>query len=167
MEYNAPSNLAEVLVKQRSDDALSSTPQGINQGYLQGTESADKMMNREDSFNSNIGNPMSDAIRSKFSQGYNQDRQSLQRSTGLEARNSYFQKLQSAADLVAKEQALNHQKQMAAYQAKQDKKRARGALVGQVLGIGGMVAGGMAGGPGGAMAGGAIGQGVGQQVGGQ
>jgi hypothetical protein len=105
-----------------------------------------------------------EALERKILGRQRQDMKLLKDNVQLEAVNDRFKRLQSAAMLTSQEHAYNEQARAARAAQRQNRKRARGAVLGNVLGIAGAVAGGIATAPMGGI-GAAAGAGIGYQVG--
>lgn len=108
---------------------------------------------------------LSQAIKKRAMQPYETQMDAQKYENKLETMNRHFGRLQTVSQMVAAEDDLNKRIIMAKYKQEQARKAARGAFIGQVLGLGGAVAGFMYGGPMGAAAGYQIGSSVGQSAG--
>jgi hypothetical protein len=146
------------------DSARAATNESALGSMSQNVDSAKGLLKGDTGFERGLGrsNPMSDAIAQKTGRSVSLADDQLKFNMQNKAKDAHFDQLIQAQDAVSKEQALNYQKAVARWKAKQQAKQGRAALVGSVLGIGGAIAGGAMGGPGGAMAGSAAGNIVGQ-----
>lgn len=105
------------------------------------------------------------AIENRGLRKYRNNAAKLQMETEDQALQMRMRRLNNAAQLVNAEHKQNEQARMNAYIMKQNRKRARAGVLGNILGLAGAGAGAVAGGPAGAAAGYSIGQGVGQTAG--
>jgi hypothetical protein len=110
--------------------------------------------------------PMLEAIQRKAQTKYQTDLGRIKSQVKQQSQRDIMDRRSRAMNLVAKEQAYNEQVRQAKAMAEQQKKQARAATLGSILGIGGAVVGGLAGGPAGAGAGYMIGSGLGGAAGG-
>lgn len=105
------------------------------------------------------------AIESRGMRGSNVARSQLKSQIQNAAIQMKMKRLTNAAQLVSAEHQQNERARMNRYIMKQNRKRARAGVLGNILGIAGAAGGAMVGGPAGAAAGYGIGQGVGQMAG--
>ena len=128
----------------------------------QGTNDSRGLLTQPDNFSSGLASdPMSEAIRGKYSRNYNIHQSGLQNKMKVDARNSHFEKVRVAHELANEEAQINFQKEMTKYKQKMAKRQQRQALIGQTLGLVGGVVGGIYGGPAGAAGGSTAGQAAG------
>lgn len=106
-----------------------------------------------------------DAINQRALRSYRASKSGLDTTVETMALQSRLNRLTSASELVNAEHRQNQQARMNKYLDRLNRRRARAAVVGNVLGIAGAAAGAYLGGPGGAMAGYHLGQGIGQTAG--
>ncbi len=105
------------------------------------------------------------AIQSRYQQKYTQNENALKLDVMKSAQSDHIRNLQSATQMASQEVEQNRQKALLKWKIDQANKKARGAIVGQTLGIVGGVVGGIYGGAAGAGAGYAAGSGIGQAYG--
>lgn len=145
----------------------------VASNYLQGTQTTKGLLDQPVAQNSldkslSYGDQATGAaIRSRYSQPYNRSMNELKTDYLKYADADHLKNLQASASLANTEVEQNRQKEMLKYQIEQANKRARGAIVGTVLGI---VGGGVGllvtqGNPAGGMAGYSAGQGLGNLYG--
>lgn len=146
------------------DSARAATNESTLNSMSENMGQAKGLLKGDQAFESGLGrsNPMSEAIAQKTGRAVSFADDQMKFNMQNKAKDAHFDQLIQAQDAVSKEQALNYQKAVERWKAKQQAKQARAALVGAVLGIGGAIAGGAMGGPGGAMAGSAAGNLAGQ-----
>jgi hypothetical protein len=107
---------------------------------------------------------MLQAIQQKAQNKYQADLGRIKSQVKQRSQRDIVDRRSRAMNLVAKEQAYNEQVRQAKAMAEQQKKQARAATLGSILGIGGAVLGGVLGSAGGPM-GAAAGAGAGMQIG--
>ena len=117
-------------------------------------------------YGSNDNKALYDAIDRRSQTEYSKNISALKSKASVDAMNDRFTRLNQAAELVNAEFQHNEAVKQANYADKLNRKRARAAVLGNILGIAGAAGGAMVGGPAGAMAGYQIGQGVGGMQGG-
>lgn len=161
-----------------ANEQVRQTNQDIAHSYGdQAVSTARGLLNAPDNFNSGLSygdHATSEAIKSRYQQKYMQGENQLRTDIMKNAQSDHLRNLQVATDAAGKEVELNKQKALLKWKIDQANKHARGAIVGQTLGIVGAVVGAVAGGYAtagtGAVAGGAAGyqagQGLGQAIGG-
>lgn len=137
--------------------------------YTAGNSQARGLLNRADGFNDQLayGNGAeSAAIRSRYSQAYNRSEYDLNTKMMQNASLDKIKKLQTVSALANEEVETNKQKEILKHKIEQANKRARGAIIGTVLGIAGGAAGAyLTKSPEGASAGYAMGEGTGNLIG--
>lgn len=164
--YDLPKDQVEDLkqyrseAKRSSDDLAGQFTEGI--GQIGGLVQADQRGQNV----TGVDPAMMDAITRRTQARYARDVGEVNNLAKQQAVEARFSRLKSAADLTAAEHAHNEQVKMAKYADKINRKRARAAMLGNILGIVGAGGGALAGGAPGAMAGYQIGQGTGSMAGG-
>jgi len=156
---------------QRFTDASRKDANQLARETLAGTQSAQRMMRPDESFEAGLGGDisapsLSKAIQSRSMQRFDRDMQDLKAQVNYQSLNKKFKRLGEAAELVAAENEHNARVRQMRYQERQNKKRARGALISSILGVGGAIAGAAVGGAPGAMIGSQAGQAAGGLLGG-
>ena len=132
------------------NQGMTSTPEQSYQSFSEGTDTSG-LLNRSDNFDQGMGfNPMSEAIKQKYSRPFQLNQDKLQNKMKLDARNEHFAKIEMAHNLASQEASTNFQKELLKYKQKQQKRAQRQAIIGSVLGLGGGIAGAAMGGPAGA-----------------
>lgn len=170
-EYTPPpmDPLARKMIQTQVDRAM--TPEkDLEKAYSAGVDDAKGLLQDSGKFDEGLSygdKALGAVIKNKFSGEANRSMARTKQGIKDKANADHFNRLNKTSQLVAEEQRINHEKELMKYQAKMNRQRARSAIVGQVLGIGGAVVGGMYGGPMGAMAGYQIGQGAGGMTGGE
>ena len=161
----------------RSDPSLTSfsreqvgqSNQDVANNYGQGAMAAGRgLLNAPNNMNSSLNygdQATTAAIRSRTNQQYTQSENGLKLDVMKNAQADHIRNLQSATAMAGQEVEQNRQKALLKWKIDQANKKARGAVVGNVLGIVGGVVGAYAGGPAGAGAGYAVGSGAGQAIG--
>lgn len=145
--------------------------QDLARQTLAGQESARRMMRPDESFEAGLGGDisapsLSKAIQSRSMQRFGREMDDLKAQVNYQSLNKKFKRLGEAAELVAAENEHNARVRQMRYQERQNKKRARGALISSILGVGGAIAGAAVGGAPGAMIGSQAGQAAGGLLGG-
>ena len=152
-----------------SREQLNQTNQSRANSYTQDALPAAKgLLNADDNFNGGLSygdKATSQAIKSRYAQGYHQSENKLKLDMIKGAQADHIHALGVASKAAGLEVEQNRQKMQLKWKIEQANKKARGAVVGEVLGItAGIVAGVYTGGAG-AAAGYSAGKGVGQAVG--
>jgi hypothetical protein len=138
------------------DAANASTPQSEYASLSKGTNQSG-LIDSGASFDNTLAyKPQTDAIRSKYMQGYNTQMAGLENKMSLESKNASFNKIAVATEAAAQEAQLNFQKELMKYKQKMAKRAQRMATIGTVLNVAGTAGGFAVGGPAGAVVGGAV-----------
>jgi hypothetical protein len=137
--------------------------------YSQGSRFASGLLDQPSSFERGLGgapaSPELSAIKAKYNQEFGQSQRRLNLNVMKQGEEDNLRKIQIANQMAAEEMEINRQKELLRWQRKQAKRAARGQMIGSVLGIVGAGAGMAIGGPGGRAAGGMVGYSVGSGVG--
>ena len=153
-----------------SNQQVGQSNQDVANSYGQGAMSAGRgLLNAPSNTNSSLSygdQATTSAIQSRYQQKYTQNENALKLDVMKNAQNDHIRNLQSATAMAGQEVEQNRQKALLKWKIDQANKKARGAIVGETLGIVGGVVGGIYGGPAGAGAGYAAGSGIGNAVGG-
>lgn len=161
---------ADPSITANINEQVGQTNHGIAAQYGSGMAQARGLLNQPDNYNQGISygdKATSDAIRSRYSQGFHRHENELSTDIMKNASRDHIANLHVASQAAGQEVEDNRQKAILRWKVEQANKKARGAVLGNVLGIvGGVVGGIYGGGAPGAMAGYAAGQGVGNAVGG-
>ncbi len=150
---------------------VTDTPKGPQDYASGGIQAGRGLLEAKDNFNSGINygdQAMSQAIKQKFGQKQQMGERRMAQEMRSAGQNDYLKKLQVVSQMADQEHQINVQKRILREKQEQAKKAARGAMVGQVLGIAGAVGGAMIPGAGaaGAVAGYQVGNAAGNAVGG-
>lgn len=162
---------ASAAIGGRVEELNRQSTNDIQNQYGSGMGQARGLISQPDNFGSQLSygdRATSDAIRSRYNKGYEREERQLRLENLRNASNDKIRNLQVASSAAAQEVEMNKQKAILKERIEQANKRARGAVIGTVLGIVGGGAG-LAlgqGNPMAGMAGYAAGQGVGNMAGG-
>jgi len=142
------------------------TNQGLANSYSSGGQ-GQGLLNAHSNFDSSLGfsNPESDAIKSRYMPQFQRSEQQLSLDNIKGAQQDHIRNLQVATQAAGQEVELNKQKAILRNKIEQQNRAARGAVLGQTLGIVGGVVGAIYGGAPGAMAGYQLGSGAGNAIG--
>lgn len=144
----------------------------VANNYNGGLSAGRGLLNTSSGFNSGLSygdKATSDAIRSRYMPQYNLKENELRLNNMRGAQEDHLRNLQTATQAASQEVEMNKQKAMLKWKIDEQNRAARGAILGNILGIAGGIGGAAVAGPngaaGGAMAGYQLGSGVGNMAG--
>ncbi len=120
------------------NDANSQTNAQVAQNYSSGAGEARGLLNAPDHFNDSMAygdRAQTDAIKGRYNQEYGRQEKKLSLKTMMNADADHVKALSHASALANEEVRQNTEKEMLKHKISQANKRARAAIVGNVLGI--------------------------------
>lgn len=143
------------------DDANASSANQRTADYGAGMQTARGLIGPDTNFESRLGNPMQEAIRTKYAREYDNTERALSAKLRRAGQDDHLKKLSVANQLAEEESVMNMRKAELERKKRAMKRQARAGVIGTALGLVGAAAGAAIGGPAGASAGYMIGAGTG------